>query len=239
MATSDDDCEQIHNFRCVCGVPLREKPFHIERLLFCQRCKDFLVVPSLPGSQARKPDFSIDTERLEIRILRRRDSLAVNKIWSDERNYEFEISPPASLKEVKVAIKQSKVPSGFRKSHRLQIGGFCREGGELIVTFSLQFYALYYHASLGFMVANGQQGRGYGTEALEGLCRLLHREIKLERIVAMCDPANEACIKVLKKNGFRLEGVSERFFHHDERGWIDAPIFVLLREECSRDVDVS
>jgi len=47
--------------------------------------------------------------------------------------------------------------------------------------------------------------QGIGTEAVGQICEIAFRELALERIIGEVFPENQASIRVLEKNGFRLE----------------------------------
>jgi [ribosomal protein S5]-alanine N-acetyltransferase len=73
-------------------------------------------------------------------------------------------------------------------------------------------------------------GRGYATEAAQGLVDFGFGELWLHRIWADCDPANVASVRVLEKLGMRREG------HLIENAWIkgawvDSLIYAILDRE--------
>ena len=57
---------------------------------------------------------------------------------------------------------------------------------------------------LGMVVENdGKQG--IGTEAVRQICGIAFQELALDRIIGHVFPENVASVRVLEKNGFRLE----------------------------------
>ena len=57
---------------------------------------------------------------------------------------------------------------------------------------------------LGMVVENdGKQG--IGTEAVRQICGIAFQELALDRIIGQVFPENVASVRVLEKNGFRLE----------------------------------
>ena len=57
---------------------------------------------------------------------------------------------------------------------------------------------------LGMVVENdGKQG--IGTEAVRQICGIVFQELAFDRIIGQVFPENVASVRVLEKNGFRLE----------------------------------
>jgi len=83
---------------------------------------------------------------------------------------------------------------------------------------------------IGWSIAPDFQGRGYATEASREMLRLGFEELGLHRIVAECDPRNEASIRVMEKLGMRREA------HHLEatflKGeWVGSMVYAILASE--------
>lgn len=188
------------------------------------------MVPHEQGGLAKSPNFQLQTERVRLRLAEPRDWRAVDVIYSDERNYEDEISKPASVSDTKKDLKVSGFPRGFAKSRRLVFLAI-DDAGEVVGVISVNFGGQYDTASLGFMLAFGQQGKGYGTEAVGAVCQWLIKELNVEKIQAMCDSENKSCRSLLKRVGFHSEGTLKKFFHHPGRGWLDSPIYAMFRED--------
>jgi RimJ/RimL family protein N-acetyltransferase len=67
---------------------------------------------------------------------------------------------------------------------------------------------------IGWSLHPDAQGKGYATEAARELLRLGFEDLGLHRIVAECDPRNEASIRVMERLGMRRES------HHLESMWL-------------------
>ena len=205
--------------------------FQAGRLSRCPRCKDYVIVPVVCGECAKRPSFSLSTSRLIIELATRKHWREIHTIYSDERNYEYEISFPFSARETKSAIKNAAFPSGFAKSNQLKFRVSSVRDSRTVGTVTVVFSAPYYSAYLGFMIAKDDQGNGFGTEALSLVCQLLHQNLYVERITAMCDSMNQACRSVLERVGFKQEGLSKRFFYHPDRGWINSLTYGFIRDD--------
>ena len=60
-------------------------------------------------------------------------------------------------------------------------------------------------AEIGFTLAPGQQGRGYGTEALQALLGYVFEELHLHRVIAITDARNAPAAALLSRVGMRQE----------------------------------
>ena len=58
---------------------------------------------------------------------------------------------------------------------------------------------------IGYMILTPFWERGIGTEAVRQICGIAFQELALDRIIGQVFPENVASVRVLEKNGFRLE----------------------------------
>ena len=86
------------------------------------------------------------------------------------------------------------------------------------------------NATLGYWVDDAFRGRGYATEAVGLALTLAFGPIGLHRVQAGTLLGNEPSMQVLRKNGFRFEGVSEKYLQIDGR-WADHNMFALTVED--------
>ena len=85
-------------------------------------------------------------------------------------------------------------------------------------------------AELGFTLSPAYQGQGYATEAVRGLLDHLFVDWNLHRVSAECDARNTASARLLKRVGFKQEGLrlSNTWFKGE---WTDDLLFGLLRSD--------
>lgn len=62
------------------------------------------------------------------------------------------------------------------------------------------------HAEIGYVLHKNFWGRGYGTEAVNLMSNFIFESLNLHKIHARVVDANIASIRVLERNGFKLEG---------------------------------
>jgi len=86
------------------------------------------------------------------------------------------------------------------------------------------------NATLGYFVDQEVNGRGYATEAVHLALRFAFGPARLHRVQAAVMPHNERSARVLRKNGFRLEGHAPRYLRL-AGGWRDHDLYAITAEE--------
>lgn len=87
----------------------------------------------------------------------------------------------------------------------------------------------YQGASLGYAAFAPSAGRGYMTEGLAAVLRYAFTDLRLHRLEASIQPANKASLAVVRRLGFRYEGLSPDYLYIDgawrdhERWSVTAP----------------
>lgn len=81
--------------------------------------------------------------------------------------------------------------------------------------------------SAGYWMGQPHAGRGLMTEALGALLPFVFEELRLHRLEAACLPHNEPSKGVLRKVGFREEGLARQYLRINGT-WHDHLLFALL-----------
>ena len=107
-----------------------------------------------------------------------------------------------------------------------------REGGAIVGSFHLSQIVRggFQNAYLGFAVAAPYAGQGYMTEGLQLTLRHVFTALRLHRVEANVQPANERSKRLVQRCGFRLEGFSPRYLKIGGR-WRDHERYALTVEE--------
>jgi len=84
--------------------------------------------------------------------------------------------------------------------------------------------------SFGYWVGRSFARQGFMTEAVYGACCFAFDRLRLHRVEAATLPHNVASQGVLRKCGFREEGVARRYLKINGQ-WQDHRLFALLRDE--------
>ena len=109
----------------------------------------------------------------------------------------------------------------------------CRREDDAVVgviNVSQIFHGHFRSAYLGFYAFAPHARNGYMTEALRLVLRHAFGAMKLHRLEANIQPANERSIALVKRCGFRLEGFSPRYLKIAGR-WRDHERWAILAEE--------
>ena len=104
--------------------------------------------------------------------------------------------------------------------------------GEYIGDIGFHNYkATHARAEIGFKLAKAYWHQGIMAEALGRVLEYGFTEMQLNRIEALVDPENSACLALLKKAGFVKEGIL-REYEHEEKGYVDLMMLSLLKRSC-------
>jgi len=83
---------------------------------------------------------------------------------------------------------------------------------------------------IGYALTRSYWGQGYMTEAVAEIIRFGFEILNLNRIQAMCEPANIGSARVMEKSGMSYEGILRRYMvQHGE--FCDMKIYSILRNE--------
>jgi RimJ/RimL family protein N-acetyltransferase len=85
-----------------------------------------------------------------------------------------------------------------------------------------------HRAELGYWLAVAYWGRGLMTRSVEWFVRYAWQELLLTKLTAIIFRGNDASVRVLEKNNFRLEGLLRRHYYKDQR-FIDGLAYGKLR----------
>jgi RimJ/RimL family protein N-acetyltransferase len=175
-------------------------------------------------------DVPLRTERLVLRRFRPDDAEMLRDYRSDPAvaRYQSWSAPvdPADAARLagEFAAGDARHPGWFQ--YAIALG--CDE--HLIGDLGVRLHDNLRQAELGFTLAPAQQGHGYATEAVAAVVDHLFTRRRLHRISAECDARNLASAALLRRVGFRHEGLRRE--HTWIKGeWTDDLLFGLLSRE--------
>lgn len=177
---------------------------------------------------------NLDTARLTLNTLTIEDNDRLFSIFSDHAvvkfyNIEAFTSKQQSLDLIDFFNQRFKQQEGIRWAIRL------KETGELIGTCGFNsFNSKMHNAVIGYEFASDHWGKGYATEALNAIIALVYSDNspfgELYRIQADTMLGNDASESVLKKLGFKQEGI-RRASSFWKNQYHDLTCFGLLKPE--------
>ena len=165
------------------------------------------------------PTPTLQTGRLLLRPFTEADTETIYAIFSNTRVMRYWDSPPwkeRAQAERFIASGQRMEEEGSgariaieRADDRVLIGQCCL----------FKWNPVFRSASVGYCLDDVAWGRGFATEAVDGMLRWAFGTLDLNRVQAEADTRNAASGRVLEKLGFVLEGT--------------------MREDCIVDGEVS
>ena len=176
----------------------------------------------------------LETERLLIRDLTLNDKQAIFNYRSDAEANKFQSWIPEALEDVEQFIERNNKEFNQPESW-YQVLITEKDTKAVIGDIGIHFFgAENLQTVLGITLNKDFQGRGYASEALNGVINFLFSDLKKHRIMASVDPENIDSLKLMERIGFRKEGhfVKSLFWKNN---WTDDVIYALLREEWIKE----
>ncbi|MCP3028912.1 GNAT family N-acetyltransferase [Halobacillus sp. A5] len=151
-----------------------------------------------------------ETQRLHIRLPLPGDG---KKVYQAIQASLHEIKPwlpfaqhDQTEEETEVNIRHAHI--NFLKREDLRMLGFHKETGELVCSTGL--HRMNWDVpkfEIGYWVDSRYSGKGYTTEAVDGLTRFAFRELHAKRVEIRCDAINHRSRAIPAKLNFQLEGI--------------------------------
>jgi RimJ/RimL family protein N-acetyltransferase len=173
----------------------------------------------------------IITSRLLIRNFTPEDWRDLYEYLSDEKVIRYEPYEVFTMEQCKhESIKRSK-NSAFL--------AVCLKASNKVIGnlyFAKQDFDTW---ELGYVFNASYQGMGYATESARALLDMAFRELKVRRIIAMCNPDNEPSWHLLERLHMRREGhlIKNIYFNLDETNtpiWQDTYEYAILAQEWEK-----
>lgn len=147
----------------------------------------------------------IETERLILRRYRKTDAPNIFTDWASDPEVARYLSwkPHRSLKDTYAFLKHNKAE--WKVQGHLGMGMECKESGRLIggIGFTLESQA---RVQFGYAIGRAHWGKGYTTEAMKALLKVVFAEPSMYRAYAMCVVPNKGSARVMEKVGMQYEG---------------------------------
>lgn len=172
---------------------------------------------------------TLATDRLILRKIQPEDIQRVHEGLSDERVTKYYAVSFPTLE----ATKEQMI--WFDKLFDEKTGiwwAICeKDNPHMIGSIGLyQYEEEHKKAEVGYWLIHPSWGNGYASEALETVVNFGFENMKLNRIEAFVEDGNEASDRLLKKMGFKQEGLfRQREWKRDK--FIDLKVFAQLQSE--------
>ena len=173
--------------------------------------------------------FSLETDRLFLRILDTRDREAFFEYRSLPEIFQYQAWKPSSISVIDDFIKCNMAVCPNTSNTWLQLA-VCLKDGSLIGDIGVHFLEDISQVEIGSTLSPVYQGKGYAFEAAHAVINHLFTDLSKHRVTASVDTNNTKSLKLIEKLGFRKEGHFIKSFHMDGK-WYDDCIYAILDEE--------
>ena len=183
--------------------------------------------------ETKRISLPIRTERLLLRPHLSEDADAFYGYMSDAEVLRYEPYPPLDRRESEEELHKRIADPDFI--------AVClppdddRPWGSLIghIFFSPCAFSSW---EIGWVFNRAYWKKGYASEAASAVIDAAFHEGLAHRVIAMCNPENEASERLMQRLGMRKEGllIKNLYFRTDENGaalWQDTAMYAVLREE--------
>lgn len=150
------------------------------------------------------------TDRLLIRAPKPGDGEvvweAINASRGDLKPWLHFASKEATKEEVEANIRESSIQFLAREDLRLLV--FRKDTGQFVASSGL--HRINWNIpkfEIGYWIDSRMSGKGYMTEAVEGITDFAFSILKAKRVEIRCNSKNKNSIKIPEKLGFTLEGI--------------------------------
>lgn len=180
--------------------------------------------------QTMEFESKIQTERLKLRKLHKKDREMLFEIYSHEDSARLDDWVPMLNREEadKLIIQsienyenKSEVRNGVEDVTRNLLVGSC---GLFAFDEWNKKCMIYYQ------IHHNERNKGYASEAIKGLVQYAFSTLGCNRIEAYVTPGNDSSIRALEKNAFRCEGLMREMEFYKGQYW-DGIIMAILKKD--------
>jgi [ribosomal protein S5]-alanine N-acetyltransferase len=152
----------------------------------------------------------IKTKRLILRPLQRSDALLLAKYANDRTIYRntLRMPYPYTLKQANQWINKNL--ANYKKRNSNYYSFVIEFEGKFAGALGIDSIIRGHKAELGYWLGRPYWGKGFMTEAVKEATNFAFKKYKLKRVYAWTFTWNKASQNVLKKAGFKFEGVAKK-----------------------------
>lgn len=172
----------------------------------------------------------LQTNRLWLRRIVPSDAQAIYAIFGDDLVTQYyDLGTMTDVAEAETMIR--RLSARYRHGQAIRWGIARKLDGGLIGTCGYHFQAAAFKAEIGYDLASAYWHQGYMNEALRAMLAYGFETLQLNRIEALVMLNNHASAAVLRRLGFREEGILREYAFFNGQ-FHDLRFFSLLRREA-------
>lgn len=169
----------------------------------------------------------INTDRLLLREIAVSDAEDLFVLRSDSRVLKYLDKEPD--KSIDATIELINLVKKNLQDHDGILWGITLKNSNSIIG-TICYWRMekaHFRAEIGYALHPSQQGKGIMDEAMKAVLQYGFETMKLHSVEANVNPANDASIKLLEKNGFIKEAYFRENYYYNGR-FLDSAVFSLL-----------
>ncbi|KYG32419.1 GNAT family N-acetyltransferase [Alkalihalobacillus trypoxylicola] len=170
--------------------------------------------------------MNFTTERLTVRPFLKQDIEDVYTIYKDELTCKYLLHEHWTSENKEMEFEKKLENSTLSKNNALSLA-VVTSSSKTIGDLSIWYTSMKDTVEVGYCFSKDENGKGYATEAMNGLANQLFADFQLHRIQATLDARNTASKKVCERIGMRQEA----YFVQDywsKNEWTDSIVFGML-----------
>ncbi|MDF3068151.1 MAG: hypothetical protein K0R38_3752 [Polyangiaceae bacterium] len=136
------------------------------------------------------------------------------------------VTAPSSAAEYALYLKERKGPRQVKFFVCLEDRRICG-----VINLSEIVRGSFQSAYMGYYALSPHSGKGYMSAGIDLVLERAFGELRLHRVEANIQPRNRRSIELVRRAGFRLEGVSQRYLRIAGR-WRDHERWAITVEDC-------
>lgn len=179
-----------------------------------------------------KPDKTIETNRLLLRLFRESDASEVTKLCNNYNLYKntLYLPYPYSIEDALSWIKNHPDNFSDNKSYEFAITDKVTEKiyGAIALTNNQKFK----NGEIAYWVGEEYWGNGYASEASKAILEFAFIEKQYHKVFARYFDSNLASGRVIEKIGMRKEGVLRNHVMKENR-YVDLVYYGILKHETN------
>ena len=174
----------------------------------------------------------LETENLTLRKMTLDDAEDIFAFCQDVQVFEFLGGRPhAHLEETRNFIKT--ITEKYERKEGIFWGLFHKKHGKLIGDCGFIYWRRdQKRAELDYLLSRKYWNQALMTEAVKEIIRFGFENMDLDRIEAICEPANIASARVMEKAGMQFEGVLRNYIQHGGKP-LDMKMHSIIRKDWS------
>lgn len=175
----------------------------------------------------------LNTERLLIRPYEAEDIQDVFKIYNDKEVCKYLLHDEWAVENMQEKFNKKLVNRSLTQNAKINLAVVVDE--QIIGDLSAWYTSMKDTVEIGYSFTGASKGKGFATEAVDGLIANLFREYNIHRIQATLDARNLASRKLCERVGMRKEAhFIQDYWNKNE--WTDSIVYGILDPESEKVV---